>query len=354
MIVQNPNNKWKCTDLIKALPVEAQKQNLMEALGIFGEDLRATRNLTIRRDVVNGTAVPRINYDGRRVNITPDSYISMNVEIPRVGIEDSIKAADLQDYMDISQDVAQARLQALAPIRAKKMTKLNDTLRHTLEVDRLRTLLTGSAYDPTGVLRRSYGTFNIYEELGITRQSQALSLGAADNPTDSINELYTKVRDATYQYGGGRVVVLAGKTLFNKVAGNPFVVDAKLQVGGNYVLSQLVGRPTAVGLDYRFRSVEFQDVLFIDASSVSYLDELGAYTSAIGDEVGVAMAVADGLYTTYFAPEQRFDTVNRTAAARMLRERMNDEQDLYQMFAESNFFNMLEVPEGVITVTIAA
>lgn len=353
MIVQDKNNQWKVTDLIKELPVQAQKQNLMEAMGIFSEDLRSTRNITIKRDVFNGTAVPRINYDGRRVNIAPDSQISLQVEIPRVGIEDSIKAADLQDYMDVSVEAQQARLQALAPLRAKKMTKLNDALRHTLEIDRLRTLLTGAAYDPTGVLRRSYGTFNIYTELGITRVSKALDLGAADNPTDSVADLYTKVRDATYQYGGGRVVVLAGKTLFNKVAGNPYVVDAQLKVGGNYVLSQLIGRPTAAGLDYRFRSVEFQDVLFIDASSVSYLDELGAYTSAIGDTVGVAMAVADGLYTTYFAPEQRFDTVNRTAAARMLRERMNDEQDLYQMFAESNFFNMLEVPEGVLTVTIA-
>src|SRR5690554_371590 len=134
MLVQDPKNQFKVTDLIKALPIEAEKQNLVEALGIFSEDLRATRNLTIKRDVINEVAVPRINYDGRRVNITPDQQISLAIEIPRVGIEDSIKAADLQDYLDTSVDAAQARLQALAPLRAKKMVKLNDALRNTLEV----------------------------------------------------------------------------------------------------------------------------------------------------------------------------------------------------------------------------
>lgn len=354
MLVQDPKNQFKVTDLIKALPIEAEKQNLMEALNVFSEDLRATRNLTIKRDVVSGVAVPRINYEGRRVNITPDQQISLSIEIPRVGIEDSIKAADLQDYLDTSVDAAQARLQALAPLRAKKMTKLNDALRNTLEVDRLRTLVTGAAYDPNGVLRRSYGTFNIYNELGINRPEQELELGAADNPTDSVAELFSKVREATYQYGFGRIVVLCGKDLFAAVAGNSYVIDAKLAVGGNYALSQLVGRPTATGLDYRFRAVEFQDIVFIDASSASYIDGEGNYTAAIPAAEGVAFTVADGLYTTYYAPEQRFDTVNRTAAARMLRERMNDEQDLYQMFAESNFFNMLEVPEGVVTVKIKA
>ena len=349
MFVQSKTNPWKVTDLSQAVSVEAEKQNLVEALGIFTDDQKQTRSVTIEREVVNGVVVPRINYEGRRVNVTPNEKIRTTIEIPRVGIEDSIKAADLQDYMRYGVDSSQMSLEALATVRARKMITLDTTLRNTLEVDRITTLMTGSPYDPTGVLRRSYGTFNIYEEIGVTRQE--VEVDFTGNPTESANELYTAVRSKVHNYSGaGRIVVLCGKTLFNKVFSNEYVLDVKMQLGNLGTMEQLLGRPQAAGLDYRYRSIAFGDMIWIDASAAMKIDEEGKFTPVIADDEGVAFPMGDELYTTYFAPEQRFDTVNQTAAKRVLRERMNDEQDLYQMFAESNFFNMLEVPEAVVTV----
>ena len=350
MLVQNKKNAWKVTDLSKAVPVEPLKQNLVESLGVFAEDLRQTRTVTIERDVIKGVVVPKINYDGRRVNITPDATIQTTVSIPRVGIEDSVKVSDLQDYITYGGDVNQAVLDALATQVAKKTIKLDTTLRDTLEVDRISTLMTGSPFDPTGVLRRSYGTFNIYSELGITRGS--VEVDFTGNPTETVNNLYTTIRDKVHNYAGvGRIVVLCGKKMFAAIQGNEYVLDIKTRLGDGFTMSQLLGRPATDGLDYRFRSTAFGDVLWIDASAALKLDENGALVPVVADDQGVAFPMGDGLYTTYFAPEQRFDTVNRPAVPRMLRERMNDDQDLYNMIAESNFFNMLEVPEAVVTVT---
>ena len=55
-------------------------------------------------------------------------------------------------------------------------------------------------------------------------------------------------------------------------------------------------------------------------------------------------------FRTYFAPANRFSTVNRAALESYMFEYRNEKDDIIEIMSETNFVNALLRPQAVITL----
>jgi hypothetical protein len=255
---------------------------------------------------------------------------------------------------------AGTQIETVAATRARKMQQIRMNHALTLEAARAQLITTGTVYAPSGTLAQSYGTtINWYTEFGVTRTEVSMALlDETVNPITLMEPVIAGVQDGLRSgVVIDRLVAVCSPTFFSALISHPYVTDAYkyfAQVQGSQILN---GRLTAsaYGLDARYRTFEFGGILWVEYRG-SYVDRNTGTTVPYipaGDAYVFPQVSSNALFKTYFAPANRFDTINTVAREAYFWEYMGEKQDKIEIMTESNFMNAVLRPQAVVRLYLA-
>lgn len=353
------NNQWvDLTDVLTEVP----RQNLiMSSLGIFEPYYSPVKQIEIRRTLTQNHLVVDRNWDERNSNIAGRDRQSLQLAIPHFPLDDAITPNDIDATVQANSIQEAMGLESVANVRLDKMTSLVSAHDLTMEAARWQLVVDGEVYAPNGTLRTSYGkTVNFYTEYGVTRtETEVTTFSGVGDPRAQIEGIRKKVIEGARGFAGvPRVVALCGSDYFDALITNAFVTDAiKYQQMPGLSREILVGRPdnNPFGLNSLYRTVELWGVTFIDAGQAGYETTYGgAFTPFIGAKEARYMPInIRGAYKTYFAPAQKFGTINRAAQGSYWFEYANEKDQKIEIETEQNFLNALLAPASVVRSFIA-
>jgi len=345
------------TDILVEIP---RNQGIFDQLAVFEDVYVTQKKIEIQRSTYANHLVKDKNWEAK-----PDTLVSRPVQgfiqasIPNMQLLDAIKPQDIDGVAKVDTILEAAGLEEVMDVRVEKLAALNGAFDDTHEAARMQLLKFGTVYAPSGTLATSYGdTIDFYEEMGVTRQTFEIPLTGANDPRVAVSNIVKAMklalRTAPTRGGYRELVILAGTNLFNAVITNPFVTEVTKYY--NQDLSRLLTGTAqqAQGYDTFFQEVVVWGIRFIDVGAGGYTSPDGTFTQWIDDDAGIALPTGvRGMFKTYYAPANKFSSVNKRAAGRYYWERLNDEDDLIQMKVESNFMNGLLYPQAVFDITFS-
>lgn len=309
------NNKWiDLTDVLTQVP----KTNLEITDYVGFQDVYSTqKHIEIRRTKNKNIILTDRNWDERHNVTVGGARDSLQLSIPHFPADDGITVNDVDGVVQVNSIQEAQALESVGAVRNEKMSRLQDAHSLTKAVARMQLITQGTVYAPEGTLRQTYGpTVNFYTEFGVTRTEIPVALAAGTDPRVQVEAIIRSVREAARQGGGyRRIVAFCSTSFFNALWTNAYVTDAVKYFQQAQSLSILTGRPeAAAGLDSRYRSLDLWGVLWIDCGEAGYEDEAGEFVPMIpeGDAYVFPYGMRD-LFKTYYAPAQKFATINRTA-----------------------------------------
>lgn len=271
------------------------------------------------------------------------SYVSVNV--PHFPVDDAITPDDIQGRLDIRELVQdRTMLKTLNAVRADKMEILRESHSLTLEYARFKMIQDGTVYAPNETVQ-----YNVYDMLGQTRVSESAGLtSTTDNPLRGFSDLRALVQNGLHT---GDVVTgfvaLCSRTFFNALVTNEFVYEsyaASSLIQGNGIPNQRI--PTGFGLDPRYEVFHYGGISFICVDDVLNGEPL------VKDGEAYLLALGTRSFKTFFAPADRLSLVNTVAKESYLWEFRSDKDDIIELASETNFINVMQRPQAVITLTV--
>lgn len=348
-IVINSAQPGKVVDRTDSLLRIPNTVGITNALGLFTEDPRSQKNIEIVRTTTRSHLLEDRNWDERNQTIAGRESDSLLLKIPHFPADDAITPNDLDGVLQAGSLAESAELETVASVRAQKMFDLREAHGLTLEAARMQLITQGTVYAPRGTVVTNY-----YTEFGITRVEEGIDLSASTDPRTAINNLKAAVRAGLTGGQAGQVrafVALASDSFYNALLQNAYVTDALKYVDQGQALSILLGNGgNAVnGLDARFESVTLFGITWINAGASGYEDADGNFVPFIpeGDAYILPVGVRD-MFKTYYAPANRFSSVNRRAAMSYWFEYLNEKDDIIEIMTEQNFLNAMLHPGAVV------
>ena len=354
-ITLDPVNNGKVVEYTQALNLIPNQWSLTTDLGLFKDVYISQKTAKIDLNKFSDRILVHRNWDERNNTLGRDVKQTLLVEVPHTPADDAITPNDIDGV--VSQVGGGLNTASVEEVRAEKMERLRRAHSLTKEASRFHLITTGEVLDPRGVTRQSYGALNFYTEFGLTREEREIALGDTDNPSESIEDAFQFVQDAA---GNGSIyntqLAICSSEFFNKLKSNPYVVDGMKTIINPQSFGMVLGRPTGgMGLDQRYRTVEFGGITWVDAGRASY--ELPDGTRKRYVESGEAFLMPYGfedLFHTYYAPANRFGTVNTKAQGSYWFEYANDKRDMIEIMTEQNFLNVMLYPQAVVKLTLKA
>jgi hypothetical protein len=349
-IVLSRNADGKVVDRTDELLVVPNNVGITNALGLFTNTYSSQKNIEIVRTTRKATLLEDRNWDERNQTIAGREADSLLLKIPHFPADDSITPNDIDGIVRGGGSLVEvAELETVANVRADKMFDLREAHGLTLEAARMQLITQGTAYAP-----RATVVTNFYTEFGITRVEEGINLAAASDPRTQINDAKKAVRAGLTGGQAGTVrafVALASDSFFQALLQNAYVTDALKYVDQGQALSILLGRggSDVAGLDARFESVTLFGVTWINAGAAGYENAAGAFVPFVpeGDAYIMPVGVRD-LFKTYYAPANRFGSVNRAAQGSYWFEYMNEKDDIIEIMTEQNFLNAMLNPAAIV------
>lgn len=343
------NNKW--IDLTDVL-VQVPKTNLeiTDYVG-FQDTYSSQKSIEIRRTKNKNIILTDRNWDERHNVTVGGARDSLQLAIPHFPADDGITVNDVDGVVQVNSIQEAQALESVGAVRQEKMSRLQDAHALTKAVARMQLITTGTVYAPTGTLRQTYGpTVNFYTEFGVTRTEIGVNLASGIDPRAQVEEVIKSVRNAARNGGQyRRIVAFCSTSFFNALWTNAYVTDAVKYFQQAQSLAILTGRPeAAAGLDSRYRSLDLWGVLWIDAGEAGYEDASGTFVPMIpeGDAYVFPYGLRD-LFKTYYAPAQKFSTINRTAQGSYWFEYANEKDEIIEIESEQNFMNATLYPGAI-------
>lgn len=358
-MVINPNNINGLVDLTETINVIPNSWGLFNQLGIFDTERKSLKTVQVPRTTWDEGLIPDRNWDERNSANRGPTRSYLTAPIPHFPLDDYITPNDIDGKVAFTEIYAGTQIETVAATRARKMMGIRMNHALTLEAARAQLITTGTVYAPSGTLRQSYGaTINWYQEFGVTRTE--LTMPLADDTANvlaSIEPILAAAQDGLMS--GAiieRMVAVASPTFFNALISHPAVVDSYKYFAQTQGQSILNGRLTAnvYGLDARYRTFEYGGILWIEYRG-SYVDRNTGVTVPyipVGDAYVFPQVASDAMFKTYFAPANRFDTINTVAQEAYFFEYMGEKQDKIEIMTESNFMNAILRPQALIRVSI--
>lgn len=348
-IVLDRNNPGKVVDRTDSLIVIPNTVGITNALGLFTPTYSTQKNIEIVRNTRRNTLLEDRNWDERNQTIAGRTHDSLLLKIPHFPADDAITPNDV-DGIAVAGSLAEfAELESVASVRADKMIDMRETHALTLEAARMQLITTGTAYAPRGTVVTNY-----YTEFGITREELGVDLAGASDPRAAFNDAKKLVRNGLRDGQAGTVrsfVVLCSDSFYMALQQNAFVTDAFKYVDQGQALNILLGRGGAdvAGLDARFEQMSLFGITFINAGAAGYENAAGVFVPFIpeGDAYMMPVGVRD-LFKTYYAPANRFGSINRAAQGSYWFEYLNEKDDIIEIMTEQNFLNALLNPAAII------
>lgn len=360
-IVLDRNDHNKVVELGEVLLQSPRQVFLTGALDLFEDEFISQKTVEIRRETrQNRLAVDR-NWDERNSNTVGGQTSALQLKIPHFPIDDAIKVGDIDGQVSVNSMQEFMGLAQVGEVRAKKMTQIMGDHDLTKEYARMQLISQGTVYAPEGTLRTSYGpTVNYYTEFNIVRPDiQITTFAGVGDPRAEIESCRRAViAGARGAAGIPRVLALCGSDYFNALASNAFVTDAvKYQNFAGLSRPLLVGRPeeNPFNLSTLFRTLDLWGVTFIDVGEAGYTDaETGTFVPFLSaKEARFIPQGLRGVFKTYYAPAQKFTTINKRAQAAYWFEYPGQKDEKIEIESEQNFLNALLYPGAVVRSWIA-
>src|SRR5690606_25376188 len=167
---------------------------------------------------------------------------------------------------------------------------------------------------------------------------------------DLVGDVYAQVQDSVES---GQVITdmiaLCSSEFFEALISNPFVVESYQYWGqpqGAEILNQRLA--TRAPLDRRYRAFDYGGITWIEVrggvGGERYVEAGHAYIFPRGTDS----------FRTFFAPANKFSSVNREAQQVYLFSTAGEKDDKIELELETNFANALVRPQIVITLDMAA
>lgn len=348
-IVLDRNNPGKVVDRTESLIVVPNNVGIVGPLGLFNDDYRTQKNIEIVRSTKRSHILEDRNWDERNQTIAGRQSDSLLLKIPHFPLDDAITPNDIDGIVQAGSLAEFAELETVASVRADKMIDLKESHSLTLEAARMQLITTGTAYAPRGTVVTNY-----YTEFGVTRTEIDVDFTGAADPRATINTAKKAVRNGLRDGQAGTVrsfVVLCSDSFYMALQQNAFVTDAFKYVDQGQALSILLGGGGAnvAGLDARFEQMSLFGCTFINAGAAGYDNAAGTFVPFIpeGDAYMMPVGVRD-LFKTYYAPANRFGSVNRRAQGSYWFEYLNEKDDIIEIMTEQNFLNALLNPAAIV------
>ena len=348
-IVLNPNKPGTVVDRTESLIVVPNTVGITNALGLFTDDYRSQKNIEIVRSTKRSHILEDRNWDERNQTIAGREQDSLLLKIPHFPLDDAITPNDIDGIVQAGSLAEFAELETVSSVRADKMIDMREAHSLTLEAARMQLIVQGTAYAPRGTVVTNY-----YTEFGVTRVETGVDFSAATDPRPTINDAKKAVRNGLRDGQAGTVrsfVVLCSDSFYMALQQNAFVTDAFKYVDQGQALSILLGKggSDVAGLDARFEQMSLFGCTFINAGAAGYENAAGTFVPFIpeGDAYMMPVGVRD-LFKTYYAPANRFGSINRRAQGSYWFEYLNEKDDIIEIMTEQNFLNAMLNPAAVV------
>lgn len=353
-LVINPNDRSKVIDRTDSLIVIPNTVGITNALGLFTPVYSSQKMVEVTRNTRRNTVLEDRNWDERNQTIAGRQRDSLVLKIPHFPADDAITPNDIDGIVSANSLAEAAELESVQNVRADKMFDLREAHGLTMEVARMQLITEGTAYAPNGTVVTNY-----YTEFGVTRETVGIDLSAAADPRTSVNEAKRAVRAGLTGGQAGTVrafVVLASDSFYQALIQNAFVTESLKYVDNGQALSILLGQggQAVQGLDARFESVNLFGVTWINAGAAGYENAAGDFVPFVAEGEAYLMPVGvRDMFKTYFAPANRFGTINRQAQGSYWFEYLNEKDDNIEIMTEQNFLNALLNPAAIVQLTLA-
>ena len=339
----------RASELTEAINVVPNTWGLINQLGLFSNEYKTQKTITIPRYTEQEFLLEDRNWDERAGTVAGGQRDELTVKVPHYPIKDAITPKDIDGVISFEDVRNGIDLETVASTRLRKMTTIRKALANTLEYARAHMIATGEVYTPNGTLRTSYGnTYNWYNEFGVTREEVDIEFtDATKDPKAMLDAAADLIDDG---YVSGEVVeqylCVCSPEFFDALTSHPYVKDAVKYINFAGVSQEiLLGKLGSGALDARYQVFEFGRMVFV------------RYSGAIGGKrfipAGEARAFtkASGLFRTYYAPEQTFSSINKVAQEVYWFEGVDKRGTMIEIDAESNFLNVMSDPLSVVKLT---
>jgi len=356
-LVVSQNNRLKVVDLTDVLLDLPNNNFVTGALGLFTDRYSSQKKIEIRR-VKTGTHIfGDRNWDERHQTIAGAAREFIDLKIPHFPADDAIVPGDLDGNLQVETVADAMALETVANVRAEKMTLLRAAHDLTLEAARMQLITQGTAYAPNGTLRTTYGnTYDFYTEWGVTRPTEAVALAGAADPRNAFNDAKKAVRAAIRNGQAGSIgfVVLCSHTFYQALYQNAFVTDAaKYLQNANMLLGGQVASGVA-GLDNRYEQITLWGITFINVGDAGYENSAGTFVPFVAEGKAYMLPTGvAGLFETWYAPANRFASVNKQAQGSYWFEYADEKDSKIEIMTEQNFLNICKYPEAIVELTLA-
>ena len=349
VLKRNADGSASIVDRTESLLVVPNTVGVTNALGLFQDDPRSQKTIEITRTTRRNSLLEDRNWDERNQTIAGREADSLLLKIPHFPADDSITPNDIDGVPQSGSLAETAELETVASVRAEKMIDLREAHGLTLEAARMQLITDGTVYAPNSTVSTNY-----YTELGITREEVGITLAGSTDPRTDINDAKKAVRAGLTGGQAGTVrafVALCSDSFFNALIQNAYVTDALKYVDQGQALSILLGAGGSAvnGLDARFESVSMFGITWINAGAAGYEDNDGDFVPFVteGDAYLLPVGVRN-MFKTYYAPANRFGSINRTASMSYWFEYMNEKDDIIEIMTEQNFLNACLAPGAIV------
>ena len=315
VLTRNADGSAGVVDRTDSLLVVPNTVGITNALGLFQNAPSSQKTVEIVRTTRKNSLLEDRNWDERNQTIAGRESDSLLLKVPHFPADDAISPNDIDGVVKAGSLAETAELETVAAVRAEKMIDLREAHGLTLEAARMQLITQGTVYAP-----RSTVTTNYYTEFGITREEIGVALATATDPRTDINDAKKAVRAGLTGGQAGTVrafVALCSDSFFAALTQNAYVTDALKYVDQGQALSILLGNggSAVAGLDARFESVTMFGITWINAGAAGYEDASGTFVPFVPEGDAYLMPVGvRNMFKTYYAPANRFSSVNRTAS----------------------------------------
>lgn len=350
-LILNSQDRNKWIDLTDVL-VETPRNSLITDVLGFQDVYSSQKRIEIRRSKNKNILLGDKNWDERHQASVGGERDALQLKIPHIPADDAITVNDIDGVVQASSIQEAQGLESVGSVRAEKMARLMDAHTLTKQVARMQLITTGTVYAPNGTMRQSYGdTVNYYTEFGVARTEIGVTLSTGIDPRAQVEEIVKSVRNAARNGGGfTRMVALCSTSFFNALWMNAYVTDAVKYFQQPQSLAILTGRAdNALGLDAQYRSLDLWGIVWVDAGAAGYEDPAtGGFVEMVpeGDAYVFPMGL-QGLFKTYYAPANKFSTINRTSQGSYWFEYANEKDEMIEIQSEQNFLNATLFPQAI-------
>ncbi|WOZ57476.1 major capsid protein [Pseudomonas phage vB_PseuGesM_254] len=336
---------YELTDRTKDMLVVPNIWGLTQQLGIFTTESVSQETVTFE-EITKTYGLLEDRIRGQRATLGKDHTRKMySFFIPHFPHDDYITPRDVRGKVAFGSGtgVKTDNVETLAAVRARKLERIRMNHSATLEVARMHTIVTGTAYAPSGTV-----SYDWYAEFGKTRK--VVDFDTATPTTDMIakvEEVIAYIQDNTGDgSGSGDIYGICSPEFFSAFIAHPTMKEAyKYYASGKQILRE---RLTASGLDARFREFVFGGVNLIEYRGT---DINGKRFVPVGEAYFLPKSQGDE-FVTYFAPAEKFDLVNTMGLEAYVWEYADEKGEKITLESETNFLNVLRKPQLVVKATL--